>query len=80
MGKYDGLRDVLKRTSAPTLTLPFSEVSALVPGGLPASAYRHLAWWSNSDSHVQALAWLNAGWETSGVTLDRRSVTFKLSR
>ncbi len=42
MAKYDACRDHLER-SRPSLQLTFAEVASLVPGGLPASAYRRRA-------------------------------------
>lgn len=36
------------------------------PGdGMPDSAYRHRAWWSNDLTHSQARAWWAAGFETA---------------
>ena len=76
MAKYDALRDRLSRRSSSPWTVSFDEVAAIVPGGLPPSAYRHEAWWANTESHVQALAWIRAGWHTEGLDLVRRRVTF----
>jgi hypothetical protein len=47
----------------------FEEIAELVPGGLPPSAYVHAAWWSNNDSHPEAVAWLTAGWKPESVNL-----------
>lgn len=59
MGKYAALRDRLERGSGP-IELTFDEIAALV-GGLPPSAYRHSAWWSNNEArHVQTEGWLGA--------------------
>jgi len=36
---------------------------------LPPSASKHSeAWWSNNKDHSQAIAWLDAGYETDYVT------------
>jgi hypothetical protein len=53
----------------------FDELDALV-GGLPASASRHRAWWSNTPSHTQAVASMDAGWQVDSVDLDARTVRF----
>lgn len=53
----------------------FDEIANLV-GGLPPSAFRHRPWWANDARHVQAAAWMAAGWRTEAVDLDRRQVTF----
>lgn len=76
MGKYDTLHDHLRRRQLSPWKVSFNDIAALVPGGLPASAFSHATWWSNSDSHVEASAWLEAGWRTERVDLGRRSVTF----
>lgn len=75
MSKYDALRDHLRRRSA-EVTYSLDEVAALVPGGLPPSAYRHPAWWANGDrSHAHARSWGDAGY-TAHPDLARRRVRF----
>ncbi len=75
MGKYDPLGDRLRRTRG-SIQLSFAEIAALV-GGLPPSAYRHSAWWSNNPTgHVQAQAWLNAGRRAANVDLVGQRVSF----
>jgi hypothetical protein len=76
MAKYDGLRRYLRDRQTSPWMASFEEVAELVPGGLPSSAYNHPAWWSNSDSHPEAAAWLAAGWRTESVNLSARRVTF----
>lgn len=66
MGKYDPLRVLLQAHDGPQLTLSFAEIAAAV-GGLPASANTHRAWWANDPSHVQARAWLDAGFAVESV-------------
>ncbi|SCG34811.1 DUF7662 domain-containing protein [Micromonospora humi] len=62
MSKYDGLRDHL-RTRAGEVTYSLEEVADLVPGGLPPSAYRYPAWWSNGDrTHPHSRSWEDAGY------------------
>ena len=53
--------------------MTFGEVENLV-GGLPDSARRHRAWWSNS-SHV-ARAWQDAGWHLHSVNQVTEQVLF----
>ncbi len=42
-----------------------------IVGGLPASARRYSAWWSNEreGTQVQAHAWMDAGWRVETSTL-----------
>jgi len=74
MTKYAPLETYL-RSVKPPMRMTFDEVARLV-GGLPPSAYRHQAWWANSRSHVEALAWLDAGLRVDEVDLDREVVVF----
>ncbi|WP_349876721.1 hypothetical protein ABIH81_21670 [Micromonospora sp. HUAS YX12] len=75
MSKYDGLRDHL-RTRAGTVTYSLDEVSDLVPGGLPPSAYRYAAWWANGDrTHSHSRSWQDAGY-TAHPDLTLRRVRF----
>jgi hypothetical protein len=77
VAKYDPLFERLCRAGDGSVELSFDEIGRLV-GGLPASADRHAAWWSNDADgrHVQAHAWLNAGRHVVVVDRDRRCVTF----
>jgi len=43
---------------------------------LPRSAFAHRAWWANTSSHAQALAWLSAGWKVEHVDLTGKAVDF----
>jgi hypothetical protein len=49
------------------------------PGGLPASAHRHRARWSNQSgsSHVKAGSWLDAGYSVAEVDMAGSYVTFE---
>ena len=77
MSKYDPLQEHLDRLLPERMQLTFSEIDRLV-GGLPPSAYRHRAWWSNErrGSHVQAVAWLDAGRRVEDIDLNAGRVTF----
>ena len=80
MSKYDPLREHLERSGRDSVSMSFEEIADLV-GGLPPSAYRHQAWWANEREgrHVQARAWMGAGWQVSEVNLSGRTVTFERS-
>lgn len=72
--KYEPLSRHLGSATRP-ITMTFDEISRLV-GGLPASAYRHGAWWANDQTHVQAKAWLDPGRRVQEVDLERQVVEF----
>lgn len=76
--KYDALRDRLTEVDGDSVTLSFEEIDTLV-GALPASAWRHQAWWANerTGSHVQARSWLEAGFRVDRVDQRAGRVWFK---
>jgi hypothetical protein len=83
-GKYDPLRDYLenmKREGITTLQLEFQDIEELLDDELPESAFKHRAWWGNDYStHVQATAWLSAGWLVDDVDLNKEQIAFRQTR
>lgn len=67
--KYIGLKRYLQSLAAPIVTLSSKEIENIIGDTLPKSAYVHAeAWWSNNYDHSQAIAWMDAGYETDYVT------------
>jgi hypothetical protein len=66
MAKYDPLRRFLRRNGNAEIGLSFAEIERMIGAMLPKSAERP-QWWANesdpSSRHVQARAWLEAGYE-----------------
>jgi hypothetical protein len=58
------------------VTLSFVQIERILNDKLPLSAQRYRAWWSNETegSHVQARAWLDAGWLVDTVDFFRKQV------
>lgn len=79
MAKYDPLRDRLVSERRAVVVLYLWEIDELLPRGLPASARSHRAWWGNEAdvSHVQARAWLDAGYRVKEVIRPDGPVTFR---
>lgn len=76
MSKYDSLSRYLANHSS-KLTLSFDVIEKILGFALPGSARRHPAWWSNGAvSHVQANAWLSAGFETAEVDIPGEKLSF----
>ena len=77
MAKYAPLKRYLLSCSGPETTMSFSEIEAVIGAVLPPSARKHQAWWANHGiGHVNAQAWLDAGWETCRVDLASGRVVF----
>ena len=76
MGKYYPLERYLSSQKKGTLTLNFSAIEKIIGDKLPPAAFKHRAWWANDKTHVEALAWLNAGWSVQTVDESRLAVTF----
>jgi hypothetical protein len=74
-GKYEALYTHLRDREQPSETMTFGEIEALLDGQLPSSAKKYQAWWANQD-RGQGLAWMRAGYRTSGLSIDDGRVTF----
>ena len=76
MAKYDALLRLLERATG-QIELSFEEIEQALGTKLPASARRYAAWWSNSGgTHVQAAAWMDAGYRTEDVNITAGRVRF----
>ena len=80
MGKYDSrydrLRNHLKSQASDELRTTFAEIEGLI-GKLPKSAKTYRMWWSNNASnHAQAKAWLDAGYRTEQVDMEKGELVF----
>ena len=76
--KYQPLADFLRKSAKPVIRLTFAEVAALV-GGLPTSAFKYAAWWSDGGGHPQSqLGWLAAGYRVESFDRGNQMVTFRL--
>lgn len=76
--KYQPLADYLARASEAgrsTVDLDFAQITGMVDGGLPPTAYKLRQWWAN-DSKVEARAWRSAGWHVESVSLEKERVRF----
>ena len=81
-GKYASLEKYLAglQTSMQEVTMTFEQIERILNDRLPASASRHKEWWHNESegSHVQAHAWMNAGWLVDSV--DQRNGWVRFQR
>jgi hypothetical protein len=78
MSKYAPLTNHLSAQSQNFVPMRFSELEKLLGFGLPESARKHRAWWSNNPSNsVMTKAWLAAGYQSEQVDLESEKLTFK---
>jgi YD repeat-containing protein len=79
--KYDPLRRFLEAAGDAALPLSFAEIEEILGAPLPPSARRHAAWWSNNPTnHVNAQAWIAAGYVTERVDLKGQRLIFARRR
>jgi hypothetical protein len=76
MGKYDPIRMHLAAVGQNNWTASFRDIEAIVGSPLPKSAFVHREWWANDTSHVQAKAWLEAGWRSEPCDLNLQTIRF----
>ncbi|EEG79133.1 DUF1653 domain-containing protein [Dethiobacter alkaliphilus] len=68
--KYDRLKDYLTGIDNDTIVIKmhYDELEKIIQSELPQSAYKHRTWWANGG-HIQADAWLEAGWKVDAVEM-----------
>ena len=60
------------------ILMTFVEVEEVIGDKLPRSAFQYRPWWSNNPSnHVNAEAWLRAGYKTADVDMEERKLVFR---
>ena len=75
--KYEPLSNFLK-AAEDVQALSFEEIERILGASLPPSARKHEAWWSNNPTgHVNAQAWLAAGYRTESVDISGEAVVFR---
>jgi hypothetical protein len=80
MGKYAPLGEFLRKQKATLVPLTFARIEEIVGTKLPASQ-RYPAWWSNNPfNNVMTQVWLDAGFETEQVDIERGRVVFRRMR
>jgi len=81
MSKYEPLGHFLRGLGRSEAPLTFHEIEDLLGFKLPESARRHRGWWANEGTtHVQARAWMTAGWQAWEVNLGAEQVLFRRSQ
>jgi len=77
MAKYEALGAYLKRQLGDRVPMTFAEIEKIIGAKLPRSAREYRPWWGNSAAnHVNAKAWLDAGFESEQVDMEGRKLVF----
>ncbi len=77
MSKYAPLESFLERVGKAEVTLSFAKIEKILDFQLPSSARKYAAWWSNNPTgHVNAAAWLSAGYKAAQVDLSDEKLVF----
>ena len=81
-GKYAPLEHYLRDLPGyqQETTLTFEQIERILNVKLPPSAFEHQAWWANTGSHVEAHAWIDAGWKVETFNLGNKWVRFIRSK
>jgi hypothetical protein len=81
MSKYRPLEEFLAKQGAEKkwCNLRFGEIEGILKFPLPPSARTHRGWWTNdpNGTHVQARAWMGAGWRVWRTDLNSERVEFE---
>jgi hypothetical protein len=77
---YDPLEKYLRDLppSQEQVTLSFESIEQILQDQLPPSAHEQRAWWGNQKqgTHVESIAWMDAGWMVDTVDLKEKWVLF----
>ena len=80
MSKYGPLADHLRSHGGAACSLNLAEIERIIGCSLPASARTHRSWWGNDRTHVQARAWMGAGFGAEPTPRRIEPVVFRLLR
>lgn len=77
MSKYEALTKHLSKRAERRVPMSFADLEKLLGFPLPSSARAHRPWWANSvHGHVQARGWLDAGFQSEQVDLEKERLVF----
>ncbi len=81
MLKYAALTEHLSKVQQSQYPMTFAELETVIQDRLPPSAFKHRAWWSNNPNNsVMTKAWLDAGWISSDVDMEKKRLVFKRAK
>jgi len=76
--KYAPLGDYLRTQYADEVPMTFGRIEQVIGAALPPLAQHSRGWWSNNAANnVMTRVWLDAGFRTERVDLERRTLVFR---
>ncbi len=79
--KYAPLTAHLEARRTDEVPMTFTDIERVLGFGLPGSAQKHRAWWSNNGSNnVMTQAWLRAGYHSAEVDIEGGRLVFRRTR
>ena len=76
--EYAKLAKFLKTSTEKEIVLSIKNVEQIIGVPLPKSARNFRQWWENDLGHTQAKnGWLDVGWETFRVEMEKKRVPFR---
>jgi hypothetical protein len=80
MSKYSPLGDFLRGQRVTLVPMTFAQIERIIGSKLPPSQ-RYPAWWSNNPgNNVMTQVWLDAGFESEQVDIERGKLVFRRVR
>ena len=73
---YTPFAKYLKSQQNDSILCTFDKIEQILGKSMPSSAYKYLAWWSNSPTHPLMNEVLNAGWMSYRPNLKEKTVLF----
>ena len=73
---YTPFANYLKSQQNDSILCTFDKIEQILGKSMPSSAYKYLAWWSNSPTHPLMNEVLNAGWLSYRPNLKEKTVLF----
>ena len=81
MSKYKPLGEYLKNQGKELVPMTFAEIERVTGVKLPPSATKHRPWWSNNvKNSVLTKVWLDAGYQSEQVDMEKRKLVFRRVR
>jgi hypothetical protein len=78
VSKYEALGQFLRQQRTSEIPMTFAEIERVTETRLPPSARKHRPWWSNNPKNsVMTKVWLEAGFRTEQVDMERGRLVFR---